>query len=306
MSGPADSTVVLAAANIAVAALVTVVKYAAYYVSGSVALFSDALESIVNVMTAIAALIAVRIGAKPADSDHPFGHHKAEFFAAVFEGAMIIAAAWLILAKVYASLLSGHVLNAPYEGMAINSAAAVLNAAWAYALITRGKQHYSPALTASGWHLVTDVVTSVGVLLGLLLALLTGWSVLDPLLAAVVAINILWIGYKISISSMSSLLDQAASPEIEQRIRKSIAANGHGALEVHDIRTRQAGRALFLEFHLVVPSQMTVADAHVICDRLEDAIEADIEGSEVVIHVEPDHKSKSQSSGTIALDGTVI
>lgn len=292
----------LAVANIAVAVIVTAIKYLAYAMSGSVALFSDALESIVNVVTAIAALIAIRIGSKPADADHPFGHHKAEFFAAIFEGAMIIVAAGIILAKVYSSLPAGTLLTTPFDGIVINAVAAAMNATWAYVLIARGKRLKSPALIADGWHLVTDVITSVGVLIGLSLAIVTGWPALDPLLAAVVALNILWTGYKISISSMSSLLDQAASPEIEERIRKIIAANGHGALEVHDIRTRQAGRALFLEFHLVVPGNMSVTDAHVICDRLEDAIEADIEGSEAVIHVEPDHKAKSDSSGTIPLD----
>jgi cation diffusion facilitator family transporter len=290
-----------AALNIAVAATVMGIKYVAYLVSGSVALYSDALESIVNVMTAIAALIAVRISTIPADDDHPFGHHKAEFFAAIFEGAMIIVAALLILAKSYEALHSGVSLQQPGQGLAINAAAALINAAWAYALIERGKAWRSPALAADGWHLVTDVITSGGVLIGLVLAIVTGWHVLDPLLAAAVALNILWTGHKIAIASMSSLMDQAASPAIEERIRGIIATNGHGALQAHDIRTRQAGRALFIEFHLVVPGSMTVDDAHAICDRLEDAIEAEIEGSEAVIHVEPGHKVKSDTKGAVSL-----
>jgi cation diffusion facilitator family transporter len=290
-----------AAINIAVAAAVMAIKYAAYVVSGSVALYSDALESVVNVMTAVAALIAVHISARPADDNHPFGHHKAEFFAAIFEGAMIIVAALLILAKSYEALHSGTGLQQPGTGLAINFAAALINAGWAYALIERGKAWRSPALSADGWHLVTDVITSAGVLTGLLLALVTGWHVLDPLLAGAVAINILWTGHKIALASMSSLMDQAASPAIEERIRTIIAANGHGALQAHDIRTRQAGRALFIEFHLVVPGSMTVDDAHAICDRLEDAIEVEIEGSEAVIHVEPDYKAKSDVQGAVAL-----
>ena len=291
----------LAAINIAVAAAVMAIKYAAYVVSGSVALYSDALESIVNVMTALAALVAVRISAIPADEDHPFGHYKAEFFAAIFEGAMIIVAALLILAKAYQALTSGSELQSPGLGLAINAAAAAINAAWAWLLIQRGNLWRSPAMVADGHHLVTDVVTSVGVLLGLGLALLTGWQILDPLLAAAVALNILRSGHKIALASMSSLLDQAASPEIESRIRGVIAANGDGALEAHDIRTRQAGRALFIEFHLVVPGSMTVDAAHAICDRLEDAIETQIEGSEVVIHVEPDYKAKSGIGEAVSL-----
>lgn len=292
----------LAAINIAVAAGVMAIKYLAYHVSGSVALYSDALESIVNVVTAVAALIAIRISSKPADADHPFGHHKAEFFAAIFEGAMIIVAALLILAKTVQALKSGVTLESPGVAMAISALASAVNAGWAWILVQRGQLWRSPALVADGQHLYTDVVTSVGVLAGLTLALVTGWHILDPLLAAAVALNILWSGHKIALASMSSLLDQAASPAIETRIRSAIASNGDGALEAHDIRTRQAGRALFIEFHLVVPGQMTVDEAHAICDRLEDAIEAAIEGSEVVIHVEPDHKAKiSTEAGAVSL-----
>jgi cation diffusion facilitator family transporter len=291
----------LATINIAVAAAVVLIKYFAYVVSGSVALYSDALESIVNVMTAIAALVAVKIAIRPADADHPFGHHKAEFFAAIFEGAMIIVAAILILSKAYEALRVGVTLQQTGLGLAINAAAAAINAAWAWVLIGRGKSWRSPALVADGWHLTTDVLTSVGVIAGLIIAVLTGWQIMDPLLAGIVALNILWTGHKITLQSMSSLMDQAASPEIEMRIRDVIAKNGDGAMQAHDIRTRQAGRALFIEFHLVVPGSMTVDAAHEICDRLETAIEDQIEGSEVVIHVEPDYKAKSKAQGAVPL-----
>lgn len=296
-----DRIASFATLNIAVAAAVMGIKYVAYLVSGSVAIYSDALESIVNVVTAIAALVAVRVSAKPADEDHQFGHHKAEFFSAIFEGAMIIVAALMILAKAYSAMRQETLLESPGMGLAINAMAAVINAGWAYLLINRGRIWKSAALSADGWHLVTDVVTSVGVLAGLSLAILTGWHILDPVLAAAVALNILWTGYKIALQSMSSLMDQAASPDIEARIRKVIEANGEGADQAHDIRTRQAGRALFIEFHLVVNGLMTVNAAHAICDRLEDAIEAEIEGSEVVIHVEPGHKAKPGEAGAVNL-----
>ena len=295
----ADKTTRIAALSIAVAVAVMGIKYIAYLVSGSVALYSDAAESIVNVMTAMAALLAIRIGSKPADKNHPFGHHKAEFFAAIFEGAMIIVAAIMIMAKAYAALKTGVVLESPGRGLLINAAATVINAAWASVLISRGKSWRSPALQADGWHLATDVATSIGVIVGLALAILTGWHFLDPLLAAAVAFNILWTGYRIALESMSRLMDQAASPEIESRIRGAIASNGGGALQAHDIRTRQAGRALFIEFHLVVPGEMTVNAAHEICDRLEDAIEREIEGSKAVIHVEPDHKAKDHARASV-------
>ncbi len=290
----ADKATRIAGVSIAVAIVVMGIKYVAYMVSGSVALYSDAAESIVNVMTAMAALLAIHIGSKPADKNHPFGHHKAEFFAAIFEGAMIIVAAIMIMSKAYSALKQGVVLESPGLGIVINAGATVINAAWASLLINRGKSLRSPALQADGWHLATDVATSIGVVIGLVLAILTGWHFLDPLLAAAVALNILWTGYRIALESMSRLMDQAASPEIESRIRSAIASNGGGALQAHDIRTRQAGRALFIEFHLVVPGEMLVNEAHEICDRLEDAIEREIEGSEAVIHVEPAHKAKDE------------
>lgn len=289
----------LAAASIAVAIAVMAIKYYAYLLTGSVALYSDALESIVNVMTAVVALLALRIGALPPDDNHPFGHHKAEFFAAIFEGAMIIVAAILILVKAVSALRVGVQLENPGSGLAVNTLAGVINAGWAGLLIKRGRLWRSPALEADGWHLMTDVITSAGVIVGLLLAMMTGWYWLDPLLAGVVALNILWTGYKIALQSMSSLLDQAASPQIEQQIKNAIAANGQGAMQAHDIRTRAAGRALFIEFHLVVPGAMSVAEAHVICDRIEDAVEAEIEGSQVVIHVEPDHKAKGEATNGV-------
>ena len=291
----------IAAINIGVALTVVTLKYIAYAVSGSVALFSDALESIVNVMTAIAAFSAIRLSAKPADADHPFGHYKAEFLAAMFEGAMIAVAAVLIMIKAYSGLVNGVELAHPGLGLVINIVSTVINAGWAWALIRWGTNWRSPALVADGQHLFTDVITSVGVVAALIVAILTGWTILDPLIAAVVATHILFMGYNIATDSMSRLMDQAASPEIEGRIRGVIEANGHGALEAHDIRTRQAGRALFIEFHLVVPGTMTVDDAHVICDRLEDSIEQSIEGSEVVIHVEPEHKAKPEESGAVPL-----
>lgn len=292
----------LAAANIAVALVVITIKYWAYVVSGSVALFSDALESVVNVMTAVTAYAAIRLSAKPPDSDHPFGHHKAEFLAAMFEGAMIAVAAVLILMKVRSALDEGVQLDRSALGIGLNILASIVNGAWAWLLINRGQSWRSPALVADGQHLYTDVITSVGVVIGVTAAVLTGWHILDPLIAAIVALNILWMGYKIAVQSMSHLLDQAASPEIEERIRKIIEANGSGALEAHDIRTRQAGRALFIEFHLIVPGSMTVDDAHAICDRLEQAIEHAIEGSEVVIHVEPECKAKPDESGAVLLE----
>ena len=296
-----DQIVVVAAASIAVAVVVLSVKYVAFLRTGSVALYSDALESIVNLIAAVAALLAVRVSAKPADHNHPFGHHKAELFSAAVEGALIIVAALLIVREAIDAFITPRALNAPLEGMAINGAATLLNAAWSAFLISRGRRWRSPALIADGWHLLTDVLTSVGVLAGIGLAALTGWKVLDPLIALAVAANILWAGYRIVMGSVSGLMDEAAPPEIQDKIRDAIKAAGGGALEAHDIRTRHAGPATFIEFHLVVPGATSVAEAHEICDRIEDALERQIEGSDVVIHVEPEHKAKSEARGAVSI-----
>jgi cation diffusion facilitator family transporter len=300
MKSPVDPTRnkhhVIATVSIGVALAVMGIKYIAFLMTGSVALFSDALESIVNVLTAVAALIAIRIGAQPPDRGHPFGHHKAEYFSAVLEGALIIVAALLIFREAYLAFLHPRALVDPVAGLLVNGLATAINAGWAWVLISRGRAWSSPALEGDGHHLVSDVITSVGVLLGLVLATITGWAILDPLIAGAVAFNILRIGYKLAVESMSALMDEAASPQIELRIKEVIRANGEGALQAHDIRTRTAGPQTFIEFHLVVPGEMTVEAAHDICDRLELAIEKELVNTDVVIHVEPDYKAKRKDA----------
>jgi len=291
-----DRITLVAAGSIAVAGAVLALKYVAYRMTGSVALYSDALESIVNLVTAVAALFAIRVSSLPADKNHPFGHHKAEYFSAVLEGVLIVVAALLIFREALGALLAPRTLEGGVVGLAYNGAATVLNAVWSWFLITHGRQWRSPALVADGWHLFTDVLTSVGVLGGLTLAMLTGITILDPLLACAVGLYILWSGYRIAASSMSGLMDEAVGSDIERRIREAIRQAGEGALQAHEIRTRRAARATFIEFHLVVPGSMTVEEAHRICDRLEIALEDEIEGSDVVIHVEPEHKAVSKGA----------
>jgi cation diffusion facilitator family transporter len=287
--------------SIAVALVVLALKFVAYWVTGSVALYSDALESIVNVMTAGAAFAAIKVSERPADRSHPFGHHKAEYVSSVFESVMVILAALVIFREAYAAFLNPRTLNAPALGLAINTAATILNGLWSWKLFSEGKRLSSPALLAEGWHLAVDVLTSIGVLAGLLLALATGWTVLDPVMAALVALNILWAGYKLASMSVDGLMDRSASADVQDRIRKIIVDTGVGAIEAHDIRTRQAGRATFIEFHLVVPGTMTVEASHSICDRIEAAIESEIDGADVSIHVEPDRKMKPNTKGVVDL-----
>ena len=279
--------------SIAVALVVMGLKYLAYWRTGSVALFSDALESIVNLITAVVALYAIHVSSQPADRRHQFGHHKAEYFSAVLEGVLIVVAALLILHEAYDAYVRPRALSAVLEGIGINAVATVINAGWCAFLITWGRRQRSPALVADGWHLMTDVVTSVGVLIGLSLATLTGWHVLDPALAALVALNILWAGWRLVTQSMSGLMDEAVTSELSRHIRRIISDNAAGAIEAHDMKTRQAGRVTFIEFHLVVPGGMTVAESHAICDRIEDALTAAVSGAQVLIHVEPEDQAKA-------------
>lgn len=294
---PAPAIVgVLAVASIAVALVVMGVKYLAYLATDSVALYSDALESVVNVLTAVAALVAVRIAQRPADRRHPFGHHKAEYVAVALEGALIVIAALMILQQAYVGWRNPRMLEQAFLGLSINAAATAMNAIWAFVLINRGRALRSPALVADGWHLTTDVVTSLGVLAGLVLASVTGWAFLDPLLGALIALNILWAGWRIATASVSTLMDESAAADIMTEIRAAIAANAGGALQVHDLRTRAAGPATFVEFHLVVPGAMTVARAHAICDRIEAALHERIEGAQILIHIEPEDEAKTKGA----------
>jgi cation diffusion facilitator family transporter len=282
----------LAIGSIFVGAIVFALKYAAYYLTGSIALYSDALESVINVVTAVAALMAVRVSAQPADANHPYGHHKVEYFSAVLEGVLIIVAALMILEESYRGLMAPKLLDAPAEGLALNALAGFINAFWSWTLIREGRRLRSPALTADGRHLLTDVVTSFGVLAGLLLVPITGWAQLDPALAAVVALNILWSGWGLMKESISGLMDEAVPEKVLGQIREIISSNAAGAIEAHDLRTRHAGKVTFIDFHLVVPGEMSVTDAHEICDRLERALKTDVDGALVTIHVEPDNKAK--------------
>jgi cation diffusion facilitator family transporter len=278
--------------SVVVGVAVLALKYFAYSLTGSVALYSDALESIINVATAVMALVAIRYSALPADSNHPYGHTKAEYFSVVIEGVLIIIAALVIFRDAWFAFLAPQIIAAPVVGLAVNGAAGLLNAAWCFILIREGRRRRSPALVADGKHILTDVVTSVGVIVGLVLALATGWAILDPILAALVAVNILWSGWSLIRQSISGLMDEAVPPDALEKIRTIISANAVGAIEAHDLRTRQAGRLTFVDFHLVVPGTLAVSEAHAICDDIERALRAAVPEILVTIHVEPEDKAK--------------
>ncbi|MDO5648811.1 cation diffusion facilitator family transporter [Paracoccus sp. (in: a-proteobacteria)] len=287
-----NQTTKIAMGSIAVGLIVLALKTLAWWLTGSVALLSDALESTVNVATAIAALVAIRVAQRPADQTHPYGHHKAEFMAAVLEGVMIIIAALLILREAWGAFQNPRMIDEPGLGLAINAAAGVLNGVWCWVLLRQGRRLRSPALVADGKHLFTDVVSSAGVLIGVTLAVLTGWAVLDPLLAMLVGVNILWSGWRVMSSSLSGLLDEAVPDDTLTTIRTIISDKATGAIEAHDLRTRHAGAVTFIDFHLVVDGQTTVDQAHDICDRIETALKSELPDAQITIHVEPEHKAK--------------
>lgn len=282
----------LAAGSVVVSIIVLALKYLAYRLTGSIALYSDALESLVNVSTAVAAVLALRVSAKPADAAHPYGYAKAEYFSAVIVGVLIVVAALTIFREAYYAWLDHPNLDMSIEGLGANALAGALNALWCFVLIREGRRLRSPALVADGKHLFTDVVSSAAVLAGIALAMISGYEKMDVILAGLVAINILWSGWGVLKESIGGLMDQAVPEATLAVIRSRIAAEAIGAIEAHDLRTRQAGRMTFVDFHLVVPGAMQVSDAHAICDRIEEALRAEIHDLLVTIHVEPDEKAK--------------
>ena len=294
-----DKSLKIALGSLAVSLVVLAVKFTAYLITGRLALYSDALESIINVATSIAAIIAIRIAARPPDAEHPYGYHKAEYMSAVVIGALIIAAALAILHEAYGGFLAPRAIDAPWTGLAIGMVATILNAGWGVLIIRQGRLQRSAALVADGKHMLADVVTSLGVLVGVVLTVLTGIAVLDACIAVLVALHVLWNGYRILRENARALMDEAAPAEELERIRAAISGNGTDAIEAHALRTRHAGKATFIDFDLVVSGTMSVSQAHEICDRLETAIKKALTGAVVTIHVEPEHKAKH--SGILVL-----
>lgn len=287
--------------SIVVAIIVLGLKGLAAWWSQSAALYSDAVESIINVATAIAALVAIKIAAMPPDENHPYGHEKAEYFVAMIEAVLIGAAAFAIAANAWMTFREAAVLNVPAGAFGANVAAGILNGIWCFVLIRAGRKMRSVALEADGWHLFSDVLSSAGVLLGILLAKATGLVWLDPLLAILVAANILWSGWKLMKASVSGLMDAAPDEAIIGAISSAIERQGSGALEAHDLRARQSGKTTFIEFHLVVDGALSVREAHSICDRLEAELETVLPECRITIHVEPENMAESENATRIGL-----
>lgn len=289
----------LAFGSLAISLLVLAIKGFAYKVTGSVALFADALESIINVVSSITALLAIGFAAQPPDEQHPYGHQKAEYLSAVVIGVMIVLAGVAILREAYEGFTDPKPIDAPLLGLGISSIATLMNAVWSFVLIRLGRRERSAALVSDGKHLFADVVTSLGVVVGVGLVVATGILMLDSVIAALVAVHVLYSGWEVIRENSGGLLDEAAPDDELQKIKGIIAANSEDAIEAHDVRTRLAGKATFVDFHLVVSGAMTVARSHAICDRLEAALKDALGEAIVTIHVEPEERAEHSGARVV-------
>jgi cation diffusion facilitator family transporter len=273
--------------SIAAAALIICLKGLAYFLTGSVGLLSDALESLVNLVSACAALVALNVAARPADDEHQYGHEKAEYFSSAFEGGMIFVAALAIAGTAIERLLHAQPLEQLGIGLAISAVATVINFVVARILLTAGRQHDSIALEADAHHLMTDVWTSVGVLIGVGAVALTGHEWIDPVVALLVAANILRTGSSLVRRSALGLMDTAL-PGHEQRIVLDVLERYRDeGVQHHALRTRRAGARRFIDFHVLVPGAWTVQQGHDMLERIEADIRAQLANTTILIHLEP-------------------
>lgn len=276
------------------AAVVTIgMKGTAYAVTGSVGLFSDALESGVNLFAAVVAYLSLRIAALPADRNHAYGHEKIEYLSSGLEGALILAAGLGTAAFAVRRLIYPEPLANLEIGTLVALAASGVNLAVARVLLHYGRKHRSIVLEADGQHLMSDVWTSVGVVAGIGLVLLTGYTILDPLLAIGVGLNICWTGGGLIRRSVDGLMDHALPVAEQEQIRGVIAARLPAGAAFHALRTRQAGARRFAEFHLLVGGDLTVRAAHHLGHEIEAALVAAVPGLEVTFHVEPVDEAES-------------
>ena len=270
------------------AALATItLKAGAYLITDSVGLLSDAAESVVNLVAAVIALIALRVAARPADAGHHYGHGKAEYFSAGMEGLMIFVAAAVILAGSVQRFMHPVDLEHVGIGLAISTVATAINGAVGLALLKAGRRHRSVTLSADGKHLMTDVWTSVGVVIGVLLVALTGWQRLDPVVAAIVGINILITGYRLVSGSVGALLDASLVPQELATVTAVLDRFRSDEVDFHGLRTRQSGRHRFVSVHVLVPGDWTVHRGHDLLEEVETAVRDALPETSIDTHIEP-------------------
>ncbi|MDA1116689.1 MAG: cation diffusion facilitator family transporter [Proteobacteria bacterium] len=273
--------------SVAAALATMVLKGIAAWVTGSVGLLSDALESFVNLGAALLTLWMLRLALVSPDAKHPFGYSKAEYFSAVLEGALILVAALAIIASAVPRLFEPRPIEAVGVGLLLSLGATAINLGVALVLLRASKQHHSIALEADAQHLLTDVWASCGIVAGVGTIALTGWLILDPLIAIAVAFYIVWTGVGVIRRSVWGLLDRSLPESELEHIRAILEPYRSKGMDYHALRTRRAGRRRLVELHLLVPGQMSVREGHAVADEIEDQIRAAQPGTAVLTHLEP-------------------
>lgn len=270
------------------AALITMgLKFGAYQLTSSVGLFSDVAESSVNLIAALAAFWALTVAAQPPDQEHTFGHSKAEYFSSGLEGFLILVAAISIGITAIPRLLHPQPLAELELGLGLSIIASLVNGGVAWTLLRAGKRFRSITLRADAHHLLTDVWTSIGIVAGLVIVKLTGWLILDPIMALLVAVHIAWVSIKLIRETMAGLMDSALPESDQAVIRATLTAYQTQGIQFHALRTRVAGARNFVSFHVLVPGDWTVQKGHALCDTLEQSIMAALPGTHVITHLEP-------------------
>lgn len=278
---------------VAIGLLIFFIKLAAYLISGSVALLSDALESIVNIAASIMMLASVRVAMMPADADHRYGHQRAENISSLVEGILIVIAALLIIVASLGRLLEPREFTSIGLAIAVSLIATALNGGMSLLLLRSSRQNGSIALEGDAKHLLSDVISSVGIIIGLLLAEATGWYVLDPIMALLVSLLLIRMAYSLLAKTCHDLMDHSL-PESEAVIEQVLREHG-GFLQYHDLKTRHVGECVYAEMHLCVPAATTMAEAHELTESIEEAIRKKIPGIAVNIHMETEKECVSPS-----------
>jgi cation diffusion facilitator family transporter len=273
--------------SVAVAVATIALKAGAWWVTGSVSLLSDALESVVNLAGAVFALLMVTLAAQPPDEDHPYGHHKAEYFSSGFEGVMIVFAALAICVAAAQRLFEPQPIEAVGLGLALSLVSSALNGALAFAMLRKAREHRSMALEADARHLYTDVWTSLGVVGGLLAVQLSGWLWLDPLAAMAIALNILREGISLVRRSADGLMDRALEPEVQAEIERTLEVFRHQAIRFDHLVTRRAGQRRFVDLHMHMPAGWTLGRAAALRTSVEQALMSAVPGLRASIQLLP-------------------
>ncbi len=279
--------------SIAAAVATIALKAGAYFLTGSVGLLSDAMESVINLVAALAAFWALSFAATPADEDHPFGHNKAEYFSSGLESILIVIAAIGIAVVAWGRLFSPQPLEQIGWGLILSLVATVINGFVAWVLLRAGRRLRSITLRADAHHLLTDVWTSAGVIAGILLVKLTGWLILDPIIALLVAASILVSGVRLLRETGAGLLDTAIPQADRDRITSIFSVYEQDGIRFHALRTRVAGSRGFVSFHLLVPGEWTIQRGHDLCEQVEQQIVDALPGTNVIAHLEPLEDPKS-------------